>query len=211
MNNQSKFDLFQNEPDSVQDEISIPGLIYFPKLLSPEKQVAVLAEIDSRPWLMDLKRQVQHYGYKYNYKARTVNYSMRIGRLPSFAIEVAEELKSQKLIEKLPDQLIINEYKPGQGISAHIDCEPCFENTIVTISLGSVYDMDFICVESDVTHSMTLELGSALVLSGSARYDWMHRISARKSDPGKDGQPKRLRGRRVSLTYRNVILDESNR
>ena len=44
----------------------------------------------------------------------------------------------------MPDQLIVNEYQPGQGISAHIDCEPCFKNTIVTVSLGSVYEMDFI-------------------------------------------------------------------
>ena len=95
------------------------------------------------------------------------------------------------------------------GISAHIDCEPCFEDTIVTVSLGSAYDMDFICVKTKEVHSKTLELGSALVLNGPARYDWMHRISARKSDPGKGGQPKRHRGRRVSLTYRNVILEDT--
>ena len=203
--------------DENDNFLGISGLTYFPKLLPREKQSEILGEIDSRDWLMDLKRRVQHYGYSYNYKARNVNYSMHIGELPPFAIEVAEKLMSQKLIEKLPDQLIVNEYEPGQGISAHIDCEPCFENTIVTVSLGSVYDMDFISVETDDELSAPLGLGSALVLRGEARYKWMHRIKARKNDPYPAGDlfpnlagsdSKRPRGRRVSLTYRNVILEE---
>lgn len=102
----------------------------------------------------------------------------------------------------MPDQLIVNEYQPGHGISAHIDCEPCFKNTIVTVSLGSVYEMDFISLESGEVRSTVLELGSALILENDSRYQWMHRIKARKSDH------KVARGRRVSLTYRNVILSE---
>ena len=42
--------------------------------------------------------------------------------------------------------------------------------------------------------------GSALVISGEARYDWLHQFRARKSD---HGIPRR---RRVSLTFRNVLL-----
>ena len=51
-----------------------------------------------------------------------------------------------------------------QGISAHVDCLPCFKNTIVTVSLGSVYEMDFINLETKVIRSTLLELGSALVM-----------------------------------------------
>jgi alkylated DNA repair dioxygenase AlkB len=184
-----------------QDYLGIQGLEYLPDLLTPEEQVKVLAEIDKTPWQDDLKRRVQHYGYKYDYKARAVNHSMYVGPLPPFAVEVAHQLMCHGLINGLPDQLIVNEYQPGQGISAHVDCEPCFKDTIVTVSLGSTYEMDFISLESGEVCSTLLEPGSALVLRGAGRYQWMHRIKARKSDHGVP------RGRRVSLTYRSVILD----
>lgn len=183
-----------------RDYLGIKGLAYCRAFLPPEDQVRLLQEVDARPWLNDLKRRVQHYGYKYDYKARSINHSMYAGSLPPFALDVAQRLMSRGLIEDMPDQLIVNEYQPGQGITAHIDCEPCFKNTIVTVSLGSACVMDFICVATKELTSVKLETGSALVLCDEARYDWMHRIQARKSD---DGIP---RGRRVSLTFRNVIL-----
>jgi alkylated DNA repair dioxygenase AlkB len=52
---------------------------------------------------------------------------------------------------------------------------------------------------------IALQERSLIVLSGPARYDWQHAISARKSDII-DGI-KTERARRVSLTFRNVILD----
>jgi hypothetical protein len=42
---------------------------------------------------------------------------------------------------------------------------------------------------------------SALLISGEARYQWRHAIRGRLSDHG------RKRARRVSLTFRNVILE----
>ncbi len=183
-----------------RDLLGISGLAYFRELLSPAAQKRILDAIDAKPWQHDLKRRVQHYGYKYDYKARRVDPSMYVGPLPPFAVEVAERLLELGLVAEQPDQLIVNEYQPGQGITAHIDCEPCFKDTIVTISLGSVYEMDLIHAETQEVRSLTLELGSALILAGDARYKWKHRIVARKTDHGKP------RGRRVSLTYRNVIL-----
>ncbi len=35
------------------------------------------------------------------------------------------------------DQLIVNEYQPGQGISPHIDNKTLFSDIIVSLSLGS--------------------------------------------------------------------------
>ena len=50
-----------------------------------------------------------------------------------------------------------------------------------------------------------LEQKSLVVLKGDARDEWLHGIAARKSDE-LNGQ-KHTRGRRVSLTFRNVILE----
>jgi alkylated DNA repair dioxygenase AlkB len=195
--------LFDVVPEAVgrtDDHLGIPGLILHRGFLGPAEQEAALAAVDSAPWRTDLKRRVQHYGYRYDYRARAVAETMRVGELPPFAVEIARRLYDLGLVTDLPDQLIVNEYEPGQGITAHVDCEPCFKDRIVTISLGSVYEMDFICIDTGEVRSTPLELGSAVVMTGDSRYRWMHRIKART----RDGD--RRRGRRVSLTFRNVIL-----
>ena len=106
---------------------------------------------------------------------------------------------------EVADQVIVNEYLPGQGISAHIDCEPCFKDTIVSMSLASNCIMYF-TNESDRTLKIPvlLEPRSIVVLTRQARYEWMHSITARRYD---EWEGIRLeRGRRVSLTFRKVIV-----
>ncbi|MEL6310548.1 MAG: alpha-ketoglutarate-dependent dioxygenase AlkB, partial [Chloroflexota bacterium] len=92
------------------------------------------------------------------------------------------------------------------GISPHVDCEPCFDDTILSLSLGSACLMDFTHIEGQHTNSILLAPRSLLIMAGEARYDWKHGIAARKSDVV-DG--KRIaRQRRISLTMRKVILDD---
>src|SRR5437899_308963 len=122
----------------------IQGMTYAPDFLSPSEQEAVLREIDQQPWRNDLKRRVQHYGYRYDYKARRVDPSMYLGPLPALAMPVVNKLVERSLFSHVPDQLIVNEYLPGQGITAHVDCEPCFAGAIAMVSLGWEYEMDFI-------------------------------------------------------------------
>ena len=202
MNNQKM--LFGDDVEQsslISNYNDIPGLLFMAKFVSSTEQIAILNEIDGRQWITDLKRRVQHYGYRYDYRARRVDPSMFVGKLPDFAKKLATRLYEKSLVPKIPDQMIINEYLPGQGISAHVDCEPCFESHIVTISLGWAYEMDLIALNDDRHVSMLLPIGSALVFTGDARRLWKHQIRARKSD---NGVP---RNRRVSLTFRNVILN----
>lgn len=98
-----------------------------------------------------------------------------------------------KIFKIMPDQVIINEYLPGQGISPHIDCIPCFGEVICSLSLFSSYVMDFI---KDKKISMLLEPKSLLILSGSSRYDWKHGIAARKTDIYNNS--------RISITFRTI-------
>ena len=99
----------------------------------------------------------------------------------------------------------MNEFLPGQGISAHIDCVPCFANTVASLSLGSRCIMDFSNPKTGEKKSIVLIERSLIVLSGPARYEWQHAIPARKSDIINGAKIER--GRRVSLTFRNIILD----
>ncbi len=66
----------------------------------------------------------------------------------------------------VPDQVIANDYLPGQGISAHVDCEPCFGEVIASLSLLSACEMRFACLESGETRAVILPPRSLLVLLG---------------------------------------------
>jgi alkylated DNA repair dioxygenase AlkB len=160
--------------------------------------------VDGEPWLTDLKRRVQHYRYRYDYKARRVDPSMHLGPLPAWVQSTAERLVHAGHMPKAPDQLIVNEYQPGQGISPHIDCEPCFGPAICSLSLGSPCVMDFTEEAGGWREPLRLERGSLVVLSGPARYDWKHSIAGRKADRIEGRAISR--DRRVSLTFRTVLM-----
>lgn len=180
--------------------MNINGLIYLKNFISEEEEKFFVEEIDKLPWLNDLKRRVQHYGYKYNYTYRKIDESMRVDPIPEFFNDIKDRLVKTNIFKETPDQLIINEYLPGQGIALHVDCEPCFKESIATISLNSEYIMDLASVDNKEKGQILLERCSLLGMLDEARYDWRHGIKARKEDNGKP------RGRRISLTFRNVIL-----
>jgi len=182
----------------------IPGLSYIKDFISQRKHDALLAEIDSSPWLTDLKRRVQHYGYKYDYKFKNIDYSMHIGPLPQWAEQFADIFHKSSLTPAKPDQVIVNEYEPGQGIYSHIDCVPCFTDTIISISLGSSCVMEFTSRKTHEVLPILVEPRSLIVMRGEARFNWFHGIRPRKTDKYEDKIIER--GRRVSLTFRKVIL-----
>lgn len=184
----------------------IDGLRYIPNFITNTEAQVLLQKIDAHPWMTDLKRRVQHYGWKYDYTARRVDETMRLGALPDWLMELVHKLQQEGHFLKPPDQVIINEYQPGQGIASHIDCVPCFEETIASLSLSSPCVMDFIHADTGEKTSRLLEPCSLLLFSGDARYRWKHGIAARKSD--KHDNQIIARGRRISLTFRNVILTE---
>jgi alkylated DNA repair dioxygenase AlkB len=162
----------------------IQGLTYTPNYITTAQEQFLINQIDNQPWLADLKRRVQHYGYKYDYKARKITPDLKIADVSDW-------------LQILPnfDQVIINEYTTGQGITPHIDCIPCFGDTICSLSLLEPCEM--VLERDDIKHSITLEPRSLLTFQGEARYKWKHSIPQRKSN---------IKGRRVSITYRQVIL-----
>jgi alkylated DNA repair dioxygenase AlkB len=184
-------------------ETTVPGLTCIPGYLTPNEQVELLDSIDRAPWSVELKRRVQHYGYRYDYRRKTVDRDMRLGPLPEWGAELAQRLLRDGHVPRVLNQLIVNEYLPGQGIAAHIDCVPCFADRVLSLSLGSSCILTMRHAETAADVPMLLDPGSLLVLAGEARYEWTHRIAARKRDVVA-GQTIE-RGRRVSLTYRTVL------
>lgn len=198
------FDTTQHITPKITD---IKGLRYVRNFITKQEHDYLLQQIDTSIWLDDLKRRVQHYGYKYDYKRRNIDLSMKIGELPSWALQIANKMYEEGLINYLPDQVIVNEYQVGQGISSHIDCEPCFEDTIISLSLGSACVMDFVHKDDkDQKLHKLLEPCSLVILQEEVRYNWLHGIKPNRTD-NYNGR-KIARQRRVSLTFRKVILNE---
>lgn len=190
--------------DSNATCINLAGFQYIKNFINPEEEKSLVHVIDKNEWLQDLKRRVQHYGYKYNYKSRRINHSMYLGKLPDWMGFIIERMISKKILEHRPNQAIINEYLPGQGITPHIDCQSCFGNIIISLSLNSSCVMNF---ESNINgdkQSLLLAPRSLIILKNESRYKWKHSIPSRKSDRWND--QKLLRDRRISITFRNVIL-----
>ena len=181
---------------------TIDGLRVVDAFLSRDAQAALADVIDRGEWLTDLRRRVQHYGYRYNYARRNVE-SAFLGPLPEWAAALARRLHQDGYTPTVPDQLIVNEYEPGQGIAAHVDCIPCFGDVILSVSLLSACVMQFTHIESREQVPILLEPGSLLVMQGEARYRWKHGIAARKSDTYQGR--KITRARRLSLTFRNIM------
>lgn len=179
-----------------------PGAGLIPDWITPAQEAALAAFLYAGEWSGELKRRVRHFGYRYDYRARSATRDSRIGPLPEVLQGLAERLVAEGLFAAVPDQVIANEYLPGQGISAHVDCEPCFGDVVASLSLLSACEMRFACLESGETRAVILPPRSLLVLAGPARSNWTHAIPARRSDVS-DGV-RMMRGRRVSLTFRTM-------
>ena len=180
----------------------IPGLTYVRKFLSKSEEKRVVRQIDRSRWQQEgLKRRVQHYGWRYDYRTRNINATARLGSLPDWAASIARRLVSEKLLEHLPDQVIVNEYINEQGIARHVDRVPLFADGIVMISLLESWEMVFRKRSSKDKVSQKLERRSAAILRGDARYKWTHEIPRRKYEPG-----GLKRQRRISLTFRKVVV-----
>ena len=160
------------------------GLTLKENFISEAYEKELLEEIDNRPWLNDLKRRVQHYGYKYDYKTK--------GKL-DYLGELSDFLKPIDVGFKF-NQVIINEYLSGQGIAPHIDLPSVFGECIASLSLGCACTMEF--TKEAETIPILLPPKSLLVLTNEARYNWKHGIPARKSN---------IASRRVSITFREVF------
>lgn len=196
-----------NEPFEHVDgnvESTVKGLRYVREFIDQQSHDELINQINLQPWLTELKRRVQHYGYKYSYKSRSVNQSMKIGPLPLWAEQLALLLHNQGFISDKPDQVIVNEYEPGQGIADHVDCVPCFSNTVISLSLGSPCVMELKHKESGVVVPLLLEPRSIVVFQDDARFLWTHGIRARKTDHYEERIIHRRK--RISLTFRKVIV-----
>ena len=182
---------------------AVPGLEFIEMFLSPEEQQHCVEQVDAaiEEWRHDLSRRVQHYGWRYDYKSRAITPDMHIGALPNWLSRLAHRLYDETgVFDRIPEQVIVNEYLPGQGINMHIDHRG-FGPTVCTISLLDDWEMDF-SPNWQTKSPALLNRGSCVLLTGDSRTTWQHGIAFRRSEPLENG--RRERKRRLSLTFRTV-------
>ena len=187
------------------------GAHLVPGIVTDRAAERLLEAIDREPWSSEIGRRVQHYGYRYDYRAKGAPEPTT--PFPEWAKELADIVKGWFIVSSngsrdpgayvVPTQCIVNEYTPGQGIGMHTDA-PTFGAVVVSVTLGSDWEMRFRHARAhryerdglDDDERAVLPVGSALILSGRARLEWMHGICRKQS-----GQEA---SRRVSATFRTV-------
>ncbi|XP_040987346.1 alkylated DNA repair protein ALKBH8 homolog isoform X6 [Juglans microcarpa x Juglans regia] len=163
-------------------------------------------------------------------ETRNVNTRRKLGELPSFVSLILERISSFPNLDDsaniVLDQLTVNEYPTGVGLSPHVDTHSAFEGFIFSLSLAGPCIMEFRqyaeCAwlpnhtsspsmkmqspeddKSFLRRAIYLPPRSMLLLSGEARYAWHHYIPHHKIDLVKDSVIRRG-SRRVSFTFRKV-------
>jgi alkylated DNA repair dioxygenase AlkB len=184
-------ELFPIEVNSA-DIPEIAGLSYFPEYVSVAEEIELVEAIDQELWDTSWQRRRQLYGASYGTKATGQP-------IPSWGRRLAARLLSDQRTEKPFDQMLVNEYLPGQGIAMHCDYQP-FDRTVVSLSLLAPCVMDFRHLSTSREERLLLEPHSLLILTDEARYDWEHGIASRKKDVWYNVPI--VRTRRLSITFR---------
>ena len=178
----------------------IPGLGYLREYVTAEEEAQLTAAIDVGDWDTSWDRRRQYFGATYGRDAGPVR------ALPEWGLALAERMYRDGISERPFDQMLVNEYLPGQGIALHHDHKP-FDRTVVSLSLLSPCVMDFRQPDAGRRESLLLERRSLLILSDAARYDWQHGIARRKSDRWHGMVLQRAR--RLSVTFRLLKRPDS--
>ena len=179
------------------------GLIILTNFITPTEEKELIETINNNEWNQQLSRKVQHYGYIYDYKTRCIKEEDFLGKLPKWLRKYRKKIMKSDYYTLKPNQVIINRYLQGEGISAHIDVPKLFDSEICSLSLGSHCVMIFKNNKTNEKIEIVLKPRTLLIFKDSARYDFTHEIPKRKSDNINGIKIKRCT--RYSITFRKMI------
>ncbi len=106
-----------HEEESVRDEAWPQGLHYVSDYLDVTGGGALLAQVDAAEWSTTISRRVQHYGLEYDYRRAAMREDVEPEPLPGWLAPLASRLEREGHFARAPDQVIVNEYEQGQGLS----------------------------------------------------------------------------------------------
>ncbi|KAJ2709767.1 hypothetical protein H4R19_004082, partial [Coemansia spiralis] len=187
------------------------GVHYVADFVTADEEAQIMQHIcnderrEAGPWAQVQKRYIKHYGHAFDYHLKHIgDVSLAAApQLPPWILPFADRIRARLPVCALPpDQLTIQRYPPGAGISFHADSHTAFVGPIAVLSMGAPVHMDFREPATRAQATLDLHPRSLLVVVGEARLGWEHAIRARRSDLV-DGQ-MREREERWSITLRTV-------
>jgi len=199
-------------------QAAIDSIYYIPNFITEQEEVELLQEIhlNSHHWTQLRKRRLQNWGGVPHPNG------MFVEELPYWLLKIANKLKNSHIFSFLPNQVLLNEYELGKGISPHFD-GPLYEPKAAVLSLQSTAVIHFTPPEvgeagREAVASIFLEPRSLLVFEGDAYLKFKHGIADIEFDEITEGivnlssiQNYKLgsiipRSIRTSLTMRHVSL-----
>ncbi|KAG6964433.1 hypothetical protein JG688_00007704 [Phytophthora aleatoria] len=188
--------------------LRVPGLRFEAEFITEAQEAACVAFFERENgahWANTIRaRQVQHFGYEFNYDTRRCDPDEPIKEpIPEVLQPIIDKIAECGIMDgDKPNQITVNEYLPGQGIAFHLDTHSAFTTTIASLSICSEVVMDFRHPDGVRNEGVLLPARSLAVMSGASRYKWEHAIVPRTFDVI-DGKQV-LRQRRVSITFRKI-------
>lgn len=194
---EEKYVTYFHKPIVTQDFHGIKGLFYIQNYLTSSETNMIQAKISNEINLEPISkkpnsRRVAHYGYYYSYNKTGLTPAPQI---PHYLEKIVNEKRINNLLGfnliKIPfEQVIINEYKPGQEINYHTDHKILFGPIIVCITVGQAVPIHF-KLDNEVK-IINVAANSMYIMTDEARNLWKHYL---KNNNDKN---------RYSITYRTI-------
>ena len=183
----------------------IEGFYYVENFLTDDEHEKLLKDVrqsnDFKNVGMSFRsRKALHYGYEYSYNGTAIKKLKEDIPLLYKNLVDLERINTaigNNLLKQKMEQLIINEYLPGQGIGPHTDHVKFFGPIIICITIGSGCEIEFRNKTGD-EKIIYVKPKSIYIMSGESRYSWTHAIKPKKDDNGIE------RSTRYSLTFRTI-------
>lgn len=194
---EEKYKKYFLKPIITEDFDGIKGLFYIQNYLTATEMEMIKEKIDKEIILEPISqkansRLVAHYGYYYSYD--------KTGLKPAPVIpEYLQNLADPKRINNILgfdlimepfEQVIINEYKPGQEINYHTDHKVLFGPIIACITVGQSVPINFKL--GNEVKKLNIKAGSMYIMTGDARSMWQHYLKNNGDET------------RYSITYRTI-------
>ncbi|KAH7402257.1 hypothetical protein DE146DRAFT_609924 [Phaeosphaeria sp. MPI-PUGE-AT-0046c] len=209
-----------------------PEFYYIPNFISAEEEASIISKIPAQRWTQLTHRRLQAHP-----STLTKNNTLLASPLPGYLVNpIVSRFKDLGIFigtpHQQPNHVLINEYKPGEGIMPHEDGS-AYVPVVATVSLGSA-----LCLEitpksrassnaEEIEHSIPTrilqESRSLLITTGDAYGTLLHGIASIEVDENLDASTvanwslladqqrfveaggRNFRDTRISLTYRDVL------
>jgi alkylated DNA repair dioxygenase AlkB len=185
------------KPKLKPESIHVPGFSIQNEYITETEERELVSHVDAGEWNTDWRRRVQRYGTGYGPSSQDPDFR----DFPEWLKPLAAKVGGAAGFPRFPENCVINEYLPGQGIAPHKDYSN-FGPTVGCVSLGSDTMLDLYSEDHSQRVSVHVPRRSLWILGGEARAKWLHGIAPRLNDT--INGVRTPRARRISITFRTA-------